>query len=321
MKTLLLIGMGPGGPEYLTLQAIDAIKRVDVFFMLEKEGRGKDELLEMRRAILNRCLGDKDYRVVTATSPPRRRADEDYKDVVQVWHDEKRALFERLIAEELGEGQCGALLLWGDPSIYDQTVSLAAALAERSAGALALEIVPGISSVQVLAARHKIPLNRVGESILVTTGRHVETCDPAEIGNAVVMLDANASFQRFRGQDMDVYWGAYLGCADEVLVSGPLDEVVESLLQTRTDSQGGKGLDHGHLSPAAQARRRRLTGVLRPRRRADQPMPSNHQGINSRKGASASPRASASTPHTRSRARARRRSAAPRSAGQSGSPM
>jgi precorrin-6A synthase len=241
MKTLLLIGMGPGGPEYLTLQAIDAIRRVDVFFMLEKEGRGKDELLQLRRAILSRCLGDKDYRVVTTTSPPRRRADEDYQEVVQVWHDEKRLIFERLIAEDLGDGQCGALLLWGDPSIYDQTVSLAADLAERSAGGLALEIVPGISSVQVLAARHKIPLNRVGESILVTTGRHAETCDPAEIGNAVVMLDSNASFQRFRGQDMDLYWGAYLGCPDETLVSGPIDEVTDVLLETRARLRAEKG--------------------------------------------------------------------------------
>lgn len=241
MKTLLLIGMGPGGPEYLTLQAIDAIKRVDVFFLLEKEGRGKDELIALRRAVLHHCLGDKDYRVVTAVSPPRRRAEEDYKAVVQVWHDEKRSMFERLIAEELAEGQSGGLLLWGDPSIYDQTVSLAADVAERSAGALALEIVPGISAVQVLAARHQVPLNRVGESILITTGRYAETCDPAQIDNAVVMLDYNASFQRFRGQHMDIYWGAYLGCPDEVLVSGPLDRVVESLLQTRTRLREQKG--------------------------------------------------------------------------------
>lgn len=241
MKTLLLIGMGPGGPEYLTVQAIDALRRVDVIFMLEKEGRGKDELLQARRAILDRYRSEGGYRLVVATSPPRRRADQDYREVVQAWHDEKRALFERLIGEELGEGQCGAFLLWGDPSLYDQTMSLAADLAERSAGALALEIVPGISSAQVLAAKHKIPLNRVGESILVTTGRHVETCAPAEIENAVVMLDANASFQRLRGQDMEIYWGAYLGSPDEVLVSGQIDELADALLETRARLRAEKG--------------------------------------------------------------------------------
>ena len=241
MKTLLLIGMGPGGPEYLTFQAIDALQRVDVIFMLEKEGRGKDELLQMRHDILARYRPDGGYRLVVATSPPRRRADADYREVVQVWHDEKRAIFERLIAEDLGEGECGALLLWGDPALYDQTVTLAADLVGRSQGALALEIIPGISSVQVLAAKHKIPLNRVGESVLITTGRHAETCDPSTLDNAVVMLDYHASYQRFRGQDMDLYWGAYLGCPDEVLVAGPLDTVLDEVLATKTRFRDEKG--------------------------------------------------------------------------------
>lgn len=241
MKTLLLIGMGPGAPEFLTVQAIDALRRADVVFMLEKEGRGKEELLRLRQDILARYRADGGYRLVVAESPPRRRAAADYKEVVQIWHDEKRAIFERLIAEELAEGQCGALLLWGDPAIYDQTVTLATDLSARSAGALTLEIIPGISAVQVLAARHQIPLNRVGESILITTGRRVETCDPATIHNAVVMLDADAAYQRFRGQDMDLYWGAYLGCPDEVLVAGPLDEVLAEVLTTRARLRAEKG--------------------------------------------------------------------------------
>lgn len=241
MKTLYLIGMGPGGPEYLTIQAIETMKKVDVFFMLEKEGRGKDELLRMRHDILERYLGDSGYRVVTATSPERRAEPGGYQETVRVWHDTKRALFERLIAEELADGQCGALLLWGDPSLYDQTVSLIADLVARSAGAVDFAIIPGITSVQVLTARHRIPLNRVGESITITTGRHAEHCDPSEIHNAVVMLDYNASFQRFTGQDMDVYWGGYLGTSDEILVSGPVDEVLDDLLRIKSEAKADKG--------------------------------------------------------------------------------
>lgn len=241
MKKLYLIGMGPGGPEYLTIQAIETLKRVDVFFMLEKEGRGKEELLERRHAILRRYLGDSGYRVVTAASPPRRMESGDYATGVQVWHDEKRDILERLIAEELTDGQSGALLLWGDPSLYDQTLTLVSGLAARSKGALDFEIIPGITSVQMLTARHKIPLNRVGEPITITTGRHAETCDPAEIQNAVVMLDYNASFQRFTGQDMDIYWGGYLGCPDERLMAGPLDAVLADLLQEKSRARDEKG--------------------------------------------------------------------------------
>ncbi len=240
MKKIYLIGMGPGGPEYLTVQAINALRQVDVFFFLEKEGRGKDELVQMRREVLNHYLGEDAYRTVTATSPTRRTSGE-YSDDVLRWHDEKRVLFERLIADELREGQSAGLLLWGDPSLYDQTVSLVADLVTRSHGALDFEIIPGITSVQVLTAKHRIPLNRVGESITITTGRHVETCDPAEIDNAVVMLDYNASFQRFRGQNMDLYWGGYLGCQDEILAAGPLDEITDDLLKTKSEIREQKG--------------------------------------------------------------------------------
>ena len=241
MKRLFLIGMGPGDPDYLTVQAINTMKQVDVFFLLEKEGRGKEELLRIRHEILSRYLGDTGYRVVTAQSPRRGMDANGYEAGVQVWHDQKRELFESLIERELADGQTGALLLWGDPSLYDQTVSLVADLAARSQGRLDFEIIPGITSVQVLTARHKIPLNRVGESITITTGRHAETCDPSSLDNAVVMLDYNASFQRFTGQDMDIYWGGYLGNPDERLVSGPLDEVLDDLLRIKAQAKADKG--------------------------------------------------------------------------------
>lgn len=241
MKKLYLIGMGPGGPEYLTVQAIDTLKRVDVFFMLEKDGRGKEELLGMRRDILRRYLGDEGYRVVVVSNPVRRAQVGDYRQDVQAWHTEKRRLFERLIADELRDGQSGALLLWGDPSLYDQTVSMVGELAEGANGALDFEVIPGITSVQALTAKHRIPLNRVGESVMITTGRHAETCDPGEIHNAVVMLDYNASFRRFKGQDMDIYWGGYLGCSDEILVAGPVDEVAEAILKIKSEARDKKG--------------------------------------------------------------------------------
>ena len=241
MKHLYLIGMGPGGPEYLTIQAIETLKRVDVIFMLEKAGRGKDELLRMRRDILERYRPDGGYRTVIATSPPRRNGPDGYQAGVREWHQTKRELFQRLIDDELADGQAGGLLLWGDPSLYDQTVSLVAGLAETSNGVLDFSIIPGITAVQMLTARHRIPLNRVGERIVITTGRDAETCDPASVDNAVVMLDYNASFQRFRGQDMDIYWGGYLGCPGEVLFAGPVDQVTDELLRVKDEVRERKG--------------------------------------------------------------------------------
>jgi precorrin-6A synthase len=241
MKKLYLIGIGPGGPEYLTVQAIDRMKTVDCFFMLEKEGRGKAELLEARHAILRRYLDDGSYRVLTVPSPPRTMDADGYREGVEVWHARKREIFAALVDNELADGECGAFLIWGDPSLYDQTVSLVADLAASAPDRLELEIVPGITAVQVLTAKHRIPLNRIGESIAITTGRDAEHCDPATVHNTVVMLDYNASFQRFVGQEMDIYWGGYLGGPDEVLVAGPLDEVLDDLLRIKAQLREDKG--------------------------------------------------------------------------------
>lgn len=38
---------------------------------------------------------------------------------------------------------------------------------------LRLQVIPGISSVQALAARHQVPLNRIGEPLTVLPGRRL----------------------------------------------------------------------------------------------------------------------------------------------------
>ncbi|MCF1184807.1 precorrin-6A synthase (deacetylating) [Marichromatium gracile] len=241
MKTLYLIGMGPGDPKYLTLQAIETMRKTDVFFMLDKAGRGKEDLLALRHQILEAHCEPGSYRVVIAESPQRTIENGDYKEGVRRWHQRKREIFAELIERELADGQSGAFLLWGDPALYDQTITNITELVAEQPEQLRFEVIPGITSVQVLTARHKIPLNRVGEAITITTGRHAEHCDPATLDNAVVMLDYNASYQRFTGQDMDLYWGGLVGTADERLVAGALDEVVDEALRARAELKAEKG--------------------------------------------------------------------------------
>jgi precorrin-2 methylase len=36
MKELLLIGIGAGDPDYITMQALKALRRADVIFLLDK---------------------------------------------------------------------------------------------------------------------------------------------------------------------------------------------------------------------------------------------------------------------------------------------
>ncbi|RWU19276.1 precorrin-6A synthase (deacetylating) [Pseudomonas alkylphenolica] len=237
MKQLLLIGIGPGNPRQITYEAVDALNRTQVFFVLDK-GEGKNELLQLRQDILERYVTRPGYRVVQVRDPQRERHAHDYLGAVQGWHQQRAALYARLLESELGEGECGAFLLWGDPTLYDSTLRI---LERVQAHGLAfeLEVIPGISSVQALAARHRVPLNRIGEPLTLLPGRRLP--EQKQIDNMVVMLDSHGAFAERDEPDLWIYWGAYLGMADELLISGPLQQVKATILAQREQARARKG--------------------------------------------------------------------------------
>lgn len=249
MKTLLIIGIGAGDPDFITLQAVKALGTVDVFFMLEK-GAAKDAMVGLRREICRRHAGDRAWRVVEAPSPPRERRPADYTACVDDLNRAKQESFERMIAGELGDGQVGAILAWGDPSLYDSTIRNVEAIAARQG--LAYEVIPGISAVQALAARHRITLNTVAQPVEITTGRRLSEGWPAGVDSVVVMLDGEDTWRRFADQDIDIWWGAYLGTPDEILIAGRLKDVSEEIHRVRTAARE----HHGWIMDTYLMRRR-----------------------------------------------------------------
>lgn len=241
MRRLLLIGIGAGDPRYVTRQAIDALNAADVFFVLEKGGAA-DELVALRREICARYIDGESYRIVAVRDPERDRGAEAYATAVDDWRRARAAALEARIAAELAEDGVGAILVWGDPSLYDATLAVVDAI--RAAGRLELdvEVIPGISAVAALCARHAIALNRVGEPVLVTTGRRLAREGlPAEAPDVVVVLDAACAFAGLRGAGLDIYWGAYLGTPDELLVAGALDDVADEIVGLRAAARERKG--------------------------------------------------------------------------------
>ena len=239
MKQLLIIGIGAGDPEYLTVQAINAMNRTDVFFLLDK-GASKDRLIQLRRDILERYVPAPRYRIVEADSPERVR-EGDYAGQVQGLNQAKQEVFERLIQDELQDGQCGAFLVWGDPSLYDSTLRILDAILQQGRITFDYQVIPGITSVQALAARHRVPLNAIGESVQITTGRRLAEGLPANAGSVVVMLDAEDTYRQLDDPELDIYWGAYIGTADEILRSGRLAEVGEDIQRTRRAAREANG--------------------------------------------------------------------------------
>ncbi|MCJ2007610.1 precorrin-6A synthase (deacetylating) [Methylobacterium sp. J-092] len=238
MRTLRVIGIGTGDPEHLTLQAVRALADVDAVFVLDK-GADTDDLVALRRTICARHIR-KAYRVVVAQDPPRERRPADYAATVEAWHAARADLLGGLIATNLGAGEVGAFLVWGDPALYDSTLRILERILARDARAFAYTVIPGISSVQMLAAAHRIPLNRIGGAVHITTGRAIADGLPPGVGSVVVMLDADPRFDHL-DPELTIHWGAYLGSPDELLIVGRLGTVGPEIRRQRAAARARHG--------------------------------------------------------------------------------
>ncbi|MET0269623.1 MAG: precorrin-6A synthase (deacetylating), partial [Sphingomonas sp.] len=152
-----------------------------------------------------------------------------YLPAVRAWHAAIAAAWREAIATHLPRGGRLALLVWGDPSLYDSTLRIAERL--RAGGmAMRVAVVPGITSLQALTAAHAIPLNTLGGPVLVTTGRRLaEAGWPAGVDTVAVMLDGDTAFTRLDPADTRIWWGAYLGMAQQALMAGPLADVADAI--------------------------------------------------------------------------------------------
>ncbi|MEU7209335.1 precorrin-6A synthase (deacetylating) [Streptomyces sp. NPDC044989] len=242
MRTIHVIGIGAGDPEQLTLQAVGALRSTDVFFVLDK-GEAKADLVRLRREMLETHVPEGTYRIVEARDPERDRSagGAAYSPAVGDWRSARAGIYERLIAEELDEDQSGAFLVWGDPALYDSTLGILEEILERGSVAFEYDVVPGISSVSSLVARHRTGLNRVARPVQITTGRRLAEGFPEDADDVVVMLDAHQAFRQYADQDIDIYWGAYLGTPDEILASGPIAEAAPRIERLRAEARERKG--------------------------------------------------------------------------------
>lgn len=241
----LVIGIGSGSPDHLTREGVAALNRVDVFLVADK-GAAKHDLVKLREDLCRTMITHDHYRFVEVPDPDRgsdrERDAAEYQSGVEVWHDARARRYAEIIGAEIEDGGTVGFLVWGDPAIYDSTIRVVQSITTLGVD-LELTVIPGISSIQLLAARHKIILNRVGRPIHVTTGRRLlDEYSPA-LGDVVVMLDGDLAcgglVERFG--DLMIYWGAQLGLPDEVVVSGHLSQVIDEIQARRAAVRDARG--------------------------------------------------------------------------------
>ena len=55
------------------------------------------------------------------------------------------------------------------------------------------------------------------------------------------MLDGRTAFAALPDADLDIYWGAYLGTPDEIVVAGALRAVKDEICRRRAEARARKG--------------------------------------------------------------------------------
>ncbi|MFN7222617.1 MAG: precorrin-6A synthase (deacetylating) [Paracoccaceae bacterium] len=243
MIQLFLIGIGTGNPDHVTAEASKAMNAADLI-LVPLKGEDKADLAGLRLAICKACVTNPATRIETFELPVRDPATPDYLTRVHDWHDAIAAVWESRIRAHLatGGGPHVALLVWGDPSLYDSTLRIASRVGLRLP--LTLKVIPGITAIQALCAAHAIPLNDLGASVVITTGRKLRDGGwPKGAQTVVVMLDSGGAFTTLDRQDLSIWWCAYVGMAEQILIAGPLAKVSDRILATRAAARA----DHGWI--------------------------------------------------------------------------
>lgn len=242
IKDLWLVGIGTGSLGHLTLDGQAALRDAAVI-LVPRKGDGKTDLVDIRLNLIKASGSTADVRYFDY---PERDAALPYQARVALWHDDIADRWQAALADCDGPV---ALLVWGDPSLYDSTLRIA----ERLSPKPALRVLPGITAIQALTAAHAIPLNTVNGPVHVTTGRRLRDLGwPEGAESVVVMLDGRSEFQSLKGRGLFIWWGAYLGAREEILMSGPLDLIADDILKRRENARARHGwiMDTYLLRPA-----------------------------------------------------------------------
>ena len=237
MITLSLIGIGTGNLDHLTGQAIREINRADIVLIPQK-GAGKADLADLRHAICAEVLTNPNTKIIGFDLPKRDADTPSYYQGVDDWHDAIAAAWHQAIAQNLGASGRVALLVWGDLSLYDSSLRIS----KRLIPAPKVEVVAGLTSLQLLTAAHAIALNDIGAPVVITTGRQLRDHGwPKGVDTVVVMLDGACAFQTLETKGIDIWWGAYLGMQNQLLIAGPLEEKGPTILETRAKARQNHG--------------------------------------------------------------------------------
>jgi precorrin-6A synthase len=130
--------------------------------------------------------------------------------------------------------------VWGDPAIYDSTLAVLDDVLAREERRVRSRGHPRHQQPAGAGGAPSRAVQRVGGAVQITTGAPARSGLPADADDVLVMLDSDCTFARL-DDDLDIYWGAYVGTPDEILIAGRTADVAGEIQRARREARQRKG--------------------------------------------------------------------------------
>ena len=146
------VGVGPGDPELVTLKAQRVLQSVPLVCVPQADASADSFALSIARSFI-----DTDRQEILRFAFPTDDADA----AADVWETAAATL-----AGRLQQGQDAAFITEGDPMLFS-TFSYVLESIKTNYPEIAVEIIPGVSSVMAAAARARVPLVTHGQRLAI----------------------------------------------------------------------------------------------------------------------------------------------------------
>jgi precorrin-2/cobalt-factor-2 C20-methyltransferase len=178
------VGVGPGDPELITLKAYNLLSRVPVIFVPLKDKQSKS----YARSIVVNLIKKPEGKIVGLVLPMLRN-----KGQLQGYWNQAASTIWRC----LERGEDCAFVNVGDPLLYGTFVHIWETL-QKNHPEVAVEVIPGISSISAAAARAVVPLATSDERIAIISGNRDDRVIRETIKNfdTVVFMKMNNVFDK-----------------------------------------------------------------------------------------------------------------------------